>query len=111
MNECTHIGSSGLYEESGNSTESKPRPEPREATCYLHLFRVDGRAWILTFPRGASILSPATKEGIEEGWCLAFGQASFVFFNKEIKRTSNLTRERKFQDIEKGPTPEGSKGL
>lgn len=55
-------------------------------------------------------MSPDTKEGVEEGWCLGLGQASFVFFNKGIKRTSNLIRERKFQDIVKGLAPEARRG-
>lgn len=35
---------------------------------------------VLTFPEGAPILISATKEGIEEGGCVGFGQAYFVVF-------------------------------
>ena len=77
------------------------------------LFRVDRRAWGPGISLGCSHLSPATKEAIgeEEGGRLGFGQAAFAVFNKGIERTGNLICERKFQDIEKGPVSEGSKGL
>lgn len=64
------------------------------------------------FSQGAPTLSSATEEAIEEGGCfLGVGQASFVFFNKGTERTSNFICGRKFQDIEKGPASEGSKGF
>lgn len=46
----------------------------------------------------------ATKEGIEEEGVLDLAKPILWFFNKGIKKTCNLICERKFQDIEKGPT-------
>lgn len=99
MNECTHIGSSGLYGESGRPPAACPG-----------IVQGGQKGLGPDLSPGCPILSSATKEGVEEGGCLGLGQASFVYFKNRIK-TSNLGCERKFQDIEEGPTPEGLKGL
>lgn len=92
--------------------KSKPGSEPREdpAVC-PGIIQVHRRAWGVDISPGCSHLELCHPGGHRKGGCLGFGQASFVVFDKGIKKTSNFISGRKFQDIEKEPAPEGSKGI
>lgn len=95
MKECIHTESSGPDGESGHLQRVSQGQTPGTCSCCLlrdYSACPEGPR-VLTFPQGAPILNSATRMGIEKGGCLGFGQASFVVFNKGIKKTRTSSVE------------------